>query len=87
MSGLWVPEERHGSWEPILDLWAEKLSFEVPSVTFYYGAKRGFTVILSGFLAYMYDMLSYGFPTYHRGHLLLHCCKIDENVCFRAKPS
>ena len=33
---------------------------------------------------YMYDMLSYGFPTYPRGHTLLHCCKIDENVCFRS---
>ena len=33
---------------------------------------------------YMYDMLSYGFPTYPRGHILLHCCKIDENVCFRS---
>ena len=33
---------------------------------------------------YMYDMLSYGFPTYHRGHTLLHCCNIVENVCFRS---
>ena len=33
---------------------------------------------------YMYDMLSDGFLTYSRGHTLLHCCKIDENVCFRS---
>ena len=74
MSRLWVPEEREGTGEPILDIWEQK-SGHLRSVKCNgHTDFRCFSLFWAVFGhmlpgTYMYDMLSYGFLTYPRGHM------------------
>ena len=83
MSRLWVPEEREGIGEPILDLWEQK-SCHLRSVK------------CNGHTAFRCFERFWGIC--YQGHICMICCPmgsqpipeviscfiVDENVCFRS---